>query len=196
MTIQPEHEGKSAAPDSEKPSDKKAADDNAPTSKAEPLRLKFNLVASYAMHGFAPVVAVLALIIAVIAVLGNKSSQAQISKADAKIASMNANLTASKSELAKLRAAISKEKAMQAVSHNKKNEDVTKIVQNVTQLQVKMKISPTLEAQLNQPASATAVTPSVASAAAATTAVSTGTDKKPGAKVQAIKESIEKFNKQ
>lgn len=195
MTSHPEHAEKSATPDSEKLSDQKPADDIAPTSKAGLSRLKLNLVANYAKRGFAPVVAVVALVIAVIAVIGNQSSQAQIRKADAKIASMSTSLSAYKGELAKLRAARSKEKAMQSEERKKQNEDETKIVQNVTRLQVKMKISPTLEEQLRQPASATAATSSVASAVAATTAVSADTGKKPDAKVQAIKESIEKFNK-
>jgi len=192
----PEHEGKSAAPDSGKSSDSKAADDSIHTSKAELVRSKLKLIANYAMRGFAPVVAVLALVIAVIAVIGNQSSKAQIGKDAARIDKMSASLLASKGELEKLKAAMAKEKAMQEEERKKQNERVTKIIQNATQLQVKMKITPTLEEQLLQAAIASAATPSVASAVAPVAAtVSTGADKRPGDKVQAIKDAIEKFNK-
>jgi len=207
MDRHPEHEEKSVASDRGKSSDSKAEDDSTPPSKAELVRLKLKLIANYAMRGFAPVVAVLALAIAMIAVTGNESSQALLSKVAARIDSMSASLSASKGELRKLKAATAQEKAMQEEERKKQDERVTKIIQNVTQLQEKMRIFPTLEEQLYQPASASDVTssavmpsavmPSVASAVAApaTKAVSTDTDKKPGIRTQGLKEAIEKFNK-
>lgn len=194
MTSHPEHEEKNEAPESGKSSDRKAADDSKTPSKADLVRLKLKLFAGYAVRGFAPVAAVLALAIAVIAFVGNQSSQALISKAAARIDSMNASLSASKSELEKLKATIKQEKAMQEEERKKQDERVTKIIQNVTKLQVKMKIFPTLEEQFVQPASASSVAPAVARNPS-TASASTGNNKKPNPQVQGLKEAIEKFNK-
>ncbi len=211
MANHPEHEEKSVASDSRKPSDGEASDDSAPSSKAG----RMSLIVKYAMHGFAPVLAVLALIIAAIAFTGNQSSQAQLSNAVAKIDSINSSLSASKGEVEKLKTALVQEKAQQEEERKKldaQDEQATKIILNVTHMQIKMKITPTLEEQLIQPASASAVNPSVVSAATpaapsavpaqtaipaapATASVSAGKDKKPSPQVQAIKNAIDTFNK-
>jgi len=209
MAKHPEHEEKNVASDSRKPSDGEASDDSTPSLKADGVRTKLKLIAKYAMHSFAPVLAVLALIIAVIAFTGNQSSQAQLSNAVARIDSINSSLSASKGEMEKLKGALVQEKAQQEEERKKldaQDEQATKIILNVTHMQIKMKITPTLEEQLMQPASASAVNPSVVSAATpaapaailaapATAAVSTGKDKKPSPQVQAIKNAIDTFNK-
>lgn len=168
------------------------------------MRLKLKFISNYVLDGFAPFVAVIALIVAVVAVNGNKSGQAQLSQSAAKIDSLSASLLASKAELEKLKVAISQQKYLHEGESNKQDERAMQIVQSVSKLQVKVKISPTLEEQLLQPASASAVTPLVANAASApvaavpvpaTAAISTGADKKPGAQVQILKQAINKFNK-
>lgn len=117
---------------------------------------------------------------------------------------MSASLLASRAELEKLKVAMAQQKSVHEAENNKQDERAAQIIQNVSKLQVKMKISPTLEEQLYQAASAAAVTPLVVNAAsvpvaavpvAATAGVSTGADKKPGAQVQILKEAINKFNK-
>jgi hypothetical protein len=196
MAKQPEHEEKNAAPDSKKPSDSEASDDSAPPSKVALVRLKLKLIANYAMRGFVPVLSMLALIFAVIAFVSNKSSQMQFNNAAAKIDSINASLSATKGELEKLKITIAQRKAAQENESRKQDEKLkqhdeklkqqdaqaTKIIQSVTKLQVKMKITPTLADQLNPPASAVA-------------AVSTVKEKKLTPQVQAIKDAIDKFNK-
>lgn len=159
MSKHPEHEEKHVASDSRKSSDSKAADSNTTPSEAALMRLKLRLIANYAMRGFAPAVAVLALVIAVVAIADNKSSQAQLAKAAARIDSLSENLSSSRSELEKLKAAIAQEKTMQ-------EERVTKIIQGVTQLQVITHISPTLEEELHQPARVSVATPPAANTAA------------------------------
>jgi len=159
MDKHPGHEEKHATPDSRKSSDNDA-DDSAKPSKADLARLKLRLIAHYAMLGFAPAVAVLALIIAVTAVTGKQSGQEQISKADAKIDSLNASLSASVNELEKLKAAIAQGKTIQ-------EDRTTKIIQSVTQLQLIVHVSPTLEDELRQSAQAPVASTAAAPAAEA-----------------------------
>lgn len=207
-------------PESEKESDDK--EENSSLSNAELFRklalLKLKLVASYAMDGFAPAVAVVAVIVSVVAMNGNKADQAQLKQNAASIESMKASLLASKAELEKFKGAMSQEKAIHEEERKKQDARMMQIIQSVSKLQVKMKISPTLEEQLHQPVSRSEVTPSVvavpavsitspaatstvsampgkAASAPAQANVSTGTDKKHGTQVQVLKEAIEKFNK-
>ena len=164
MTQPPEHEEKNTAPDSSRKSDSrpaddgraakdsKAAKDSPASSKISVLPLKLKLIADYAMRG-SPVLAVLALIFAVVAVVSNLSSQAQLSMTSSKLESVNASLSASKVELEKLKATITQDKTMQEEERKKQNEVVSEIIRNVTNLQIKMKVYPTLEEQLVQPTS-------------------------------------------
>ena len=193
-------------PEGEKESDGK--EENASLSNAQLFRklalLKLKLVVGYAMDGFAPAVAVVAVIVAVIAMNGNKADQTQLTRNAATIESMKASMLASKAEQEKLKGSLLQEKAMHEEERKKQNERMTQIIQSVSKLQVKMKISPTLEDQLRQPLIVSATTPAVAMPPAnpvilspkpATASVSTGNDKKPAAHMDALKESIEKFNK-
>jgi len=169
------------------------------------LRLKLKRYGGYILDGFAPFVAVAALVVAVIAVNSNKSSQAQLgllSQYAARLDSMNASLLASKDELEKLKATIAQEKTLQEAIHQKQDERVTQIIPSVSRLQIKMKISPTLEQQMHQasvavaPADASATTAAVNTAAEpAKAAAVASAEKKPGDRMQVLKESIEKFNK-
>ena len=204
MAKHPEQEAAIVSPDSPKSSDGKDTGDSTPPSK---VGAKLKLIANYAMRGFAPVVAILALIIAVLAFTGNKSSQVQLSNVVVKIDSINASLSASKGELEKLKAAMAQVKIMQEderkqqdEKNNHQDEQALKIIQNVSKMQVKMRISPTLEDQLRQPVIASAVgavpaTVAPAAAPVAKAAVPTGNDKKYSPQVQAIKDAIDKLNK-
>lgn len=177
-------------------------------SKAELIQMKLKIVAHYAMLGFAPALALVALIVAIVAVTGNRSSQAQFGDIAAKLESANANLAASRSELERLHITISQLKAQQEDGHKKQDELIEKIVRDVSKLQVKMKVSPTLEEQLHQPASAAAAAsvavpehappPAAGHVPLATPAPShapAASEKSSPQKLQGIKEAIEKFNK-
>lgn len=143
------------------------AGESTPPTNAELFRmlaiLKLKLVANYVLDGFPPVVAVIALIVAAMAMSDNKSTQAQLSKAIAKIDSLSASIqTASKGELDKINAAMAQEKLLHEEERKKQNEQAAQLIQSLSKLQVKMKISPTLEEQLRLPAAVSAVVPSAA----------------------------------
>ena len=193
--------------ENEKSGDRKTGEDEAPLPKAAVIRKKLMLVAGYMMDGFAPVVAVTALIVAVIAFNGNKSGQTLVGQFASRMDSVNANLTATKGELESLKAALIKDNAMQDEERKKLDERLSKIIQAISQLQVKAKVSPTLEEQLNQavakvaptPPSATSIVPAVTTIVpavpSAKTVVKTSPEKKTGEPATVLKEAIEKFNK-
>jgi hypothetical protein len=187
------------------------------------IRLKLQPIANYVLDGFPPVVAVIALIVAIIAVNDNKSNQAQLGKAVVKMDSMGANMQlASKGEMDKIKAAMAQEKLRYEEDQKKQNEQMAQIIRSVSKMQAKMKISPTLEEQMRQPVETSSVAPTavkelvlskaapVVAAPAALVpaaraqlpavkvqapAVPAGSAKKFSPQVQTIKESIEQFNK-
>jgi len=195
MSSHQEKGEKNASTDSRRPTDGRATEEVAEAPKLSPLRQKLTLVGHYIMLGLAPVISVCALGVAVLAVTGNQSGEEQLSKSMAKIDSLNVSLSTTKSELEKLKVAIVQEKGLQEEERKKQEERLAKIVQNVTPLQIKLKISPTLEEQLRQAAAASAVIPTAASSAVATSAVAATPEKKPIPQVQVMKEAIEKYNK-
>lgn len=174
---------------------------------------RLKTITHYAVLAFAPVVSVAALVVAMFAVTGNQSQpeRSQVSELIAKVDGLNASLTATKGELDSLKFAMSREKTMHGEERKKADELDAKIIQNVTRLQTKLKVAPTLEDQWREAASAPAVAPVVASAVSAPAAVpaaaTAGTDKKPAAaavskgtektpvQAKALKDAIEKFNK-
>lgn len=188
MTAQQEHhDATQAAPDSAAP------------AKADLLRAKLKLAGHYAMLGLAPLVAVIALVVAVIAMTDNQASLEQLNKATARIDSLNSSLAASRNELDKLKLAAAKESALQKEELAKHDERMLKIIQNITPLQTKLKISPTLEEQLRQAASAVVAASSVPHAASAVAsapvAAPASAENKISPRVQAMKDAIEKYNK-
>lgn len=122
-------------------------------------RLKLKTIGNYILDGFPPFVAVIALLVAVYALNRHDASQAKLNDAVSTINSLNASLSLSKGELEKFKAAIAQEAATKLVENNKHNEQLEKTIQSVSKLQVKMKVSPTLEEQLKHDAAASAVMP-------------------------------------
>lgn len=171
--------------------DRKTVEDEAPLSKGALIRKKLMLVAGYMMDGFAPVVAVIALIVAVMAFNGNKSGQTIAGQSSSRLEIMSVSLTTTKGELEKLKATLLKDKAMQDEERKKLDERLAKTIQAISQLQAKAKVSPTLEEQLSQPGVKAAVTNSSTSTVTAASAP----EKKTGEQVKVLKDAIEKFNK-
>ena len=202
MSSHPEKE-KSASVDSKHTSDRRGEEEVAEPAKVSPLKQKLTLVGHYAMLGLAPVLSVCALVIAVVAVTGNQSGEEQLSKAIAKTESLNAGLAATKSELDKLKLSIAQDKAQQEEERKKHEDQFTRIIQNITPLQVKLKISPTLEDQLRQAVSGTSVAPAGPSSVqaanpsvpAASPAPTAAANKSSLPQVKAMKDAIEKYNK-
>lgn len=165
METNPEHENKSETY-------KDDAGKNFKASKADKVSQKLNLIAGYVLDGFAPVVAALALILVVMNFQSAQSSYVQTSQANAKLEKLSAELAVSKSELEKLKNLMMQEKLNKEKDFKIQEERTNKVTQNVSQLQIKMKISPTLEEQLHP------VSPLATSAALPPVVVSTGTSKK------------------
>lgn len=145
--------------------DRDAEDDNVPPTEFD-IRAKLKHVAHYAMLGFAPVVSMLALGVALFA-SGNHSDPAQLDNLKSNIEILNLSLLATRSELDNLKFSVSREKSQQGGERKKKEEIDAKIVRNVTRLQEKLKIFPTLEEQLRAAAKAAAVASQVVTPASA-----------------------------
>lgn len=171
-------------------------DEGAP-SKADLLSLKLKEIASYIAIGFAPIAAAAALALAVIAIIVTQSAQTQSGDATTKLEKLNASLNANRIELEKLKAELAQSKAMNDEAHKQQAEQTEKLVQAISQLQAKLKVSPTLQEQMLHPASAPVVPAASAAPPPVTAAPTTPpADKKSSAQIQALKQALEKFNKQ
>jgi exosome complex RNA-binding protein Rrp42 (RNase PH superfamily) len=169
------------------------------------LRTKGKLVSDLVLDGFAPVAAVAALIVAVMAFNGNQSSHAQAAKVLAQMEILKANLLANKNELAKLGAELTLQ--LNNAEERNKKLDVQKqqIIQSVSTLQKKMKISPTLEESMPvtintvavQPLNNLVATAKVTPAAPAPVKAMAGAEHvtKPADRIEVLKDAINKFNK-
>jgi outer membrane murein-binding lipoprotein Lpp len=192
-------------------------DEGSSPSKADLLRAKLKVVAHYAMIGFAPFVSVVALVVGVIAMVNGTSQadRAKLQELTAKVDGLNASLLATKNDLEALKLNQTREKNLHAEERKKLDEQDAMIIQSVTHLQVKLKVSPTLEMQLREAASApVAAAPSSAASAPVAAPALPAAAKKPAAtapeskskpeassqkaspQVKALRDAIEKFNKQ
>lgn len=167
MSMEPAQEGAAS-------SESSATDTDKLPTNAQLLRMlvmmKLKLIASYVLDGFAPVVAVIAVIVAVMAINGNKAGHAELAQNTAKIASLSESLLAAKAEVEKLKALIAQEKLLKEEERKKRDEELAKIIQGVSKLQTKLKITPTLEEQFRQPVAALTAPPPVVAAMPATLA--------------------------
>lgn len=203
---------------------REAEEDDSPPSKAELARARLKIIARYAMIGFAPVVSSAALIIGVIAISNtqSQSDRTKFSELESRIDSLSANLSETKSELENLKFTQSREKTMRGEEYKKLDAQGAKVIQSVTLLQTKLKVSPTIEEQLRAPASSPLPAPVGAASAPAVAPILPAANKtqavtseqavakkpvvatapKPKAadnapdQVKALREAIEKFNKQ
>ncbi len=169
------------------------------------LRTKGRLVSNFVLDGFAPVAAAAALIVAVMSYNANESGHVQADKIVDKMEVLNANLRAFKIELAKLRA----DMALQQIKADERNkildEQKLQIIQSVSKLQKKIKISPTLEESMQVTVNSVAVQPlnnlvaaakvTPAGAAPAIEMAVTEPEKKPADRINVLKDAINKFNK-
>ena len=214
---------------------RKTEEEDTASLKSDLVRARLGLVIHYAFLGFVPVVSVVALIVAVIALTGNQSNKAQLGEIAAQVKSMSDNVSETKTDIDIFKVPLAHEKAMLGEERKKQSEREMKIVKDVTQLQIKLKVSPTLEEQLREPAPVpvalppvpsvpvvlpasspavtSTVTPSVApvivktdtqSVPVSKPATPKSTTQKPAptptaaekaTKAQALKETIENFNK-
>jgi hypothetical protein len=150
--------------------DSDADNDDTPAPKGD-VQEKLKLVIHYAMLGFAPVVAIVALGIALFAT-GNHADRTQSSDFKSRLDGLDASLMASRAELDNLKFTTSREKSLRGDEHKKMDELDERIIQNVTRLQTKLKISPTLEEQLRIASDSQKVAPPVVAAIPAPVAAS------------------------
>jgi hypothetical protein len=188
MARQPEHE------DTAK--DRKDDEAKAPAPKASRLKTWASKGGQYIAEGFAPVVSLVALVTAVIAVTGNQAAQTQLKEGLAKVNGMNAGLLTIRSDLEKLKMTLAQEKSLQDGERKKLDDSLAKIIQGLNRVQVKLKVSPTVEEQLRLSGSTSAVTPDPASAKAPVPVVAASPEKQRDPQVKAIKDAIKDYNKQ
>ncbi|MDO8926781.1 MAG: hypothetical protein Q7U94_07730 [Sideroxyarcus sp.] len=111
------------------------------------LRARLKVIAHYALLT-APVVALLALALAIAALVLGRSAPPQADDSGARIESLGASLTETKNELESLKFTLARERSQRAEERKKAEERETAIVQHVSRLQTKLKVAPTLEEQL------------------------------------------------
>lgn len=144
MADHQEEEAKPGASDGKKPVAGKASAEGGASSKSQAMQMKLKKVLGYAVMGFAPVVALTALGIAVSVLLGNQSAHTQLHNDAVAIERLNSALAVSKIELERLKVAAAKESAAQNEKLKQQDGELMKLTQSIIPLQIKLKISPTL----------------------------------------------------
>ncbi len=192
--------------DADKQTGKDAPEEAASASSGAGWQARLREVGDIVAHNAAIILAILAVTISFVSIYGLKTSQASLAEATSKVNDLATRLASSKLAFERYQAAVVKEQSAQEEERKKLDEVLKQIIQSVSQQQVKMKISPTLEEVLRagaaaQPGSAVAATtPTTPTAATAVVA-----EKKPlpatepaakplSPQVQTIKDAIKKFN--
>lgn len=199
-------------------------EDTAEPAEGASLRERLKAVAHYALLT-APVVALLALALAIAALVLGRSAPPQADDSGVRIESLSASLTETKNELESLKFTLARERSQRAEERKKAEDREAAIIRHVSRLQTKLKVAPTLEEQLKAtpraPAPAASGVPSAETAAHAATntpavteaksavapaaaAAPATAEKKPApattektsAQLKALKDAIDKFNKQ
>lgn len=167
------------------------------------LKVAGSLAGKYA----ALAVALLALVLAYLAGTREAVAPNQLNDANAKIADLGARLAAANDEIAKLQFIHLQEKSGREELRRKQDEMNRKVVESVSRLQTKMKISPTLDEALRReeqaaqaaaasaPAAAEPVAKAPAPAATPAPIPAPAPHAKQGTQAQSIKDAIEKFNR-
>lgn len=148
--------------------DSKDEGEEAVASKGDLIRAKLGLAGHYVLLAFAPAVAVAALIFAVLAYHGSQANRARLTETNSRIDSLNATQSEPKGETDIFQVSLAREKALLAEERKKQVEKDAKIISSVTQLQIKLKVSPTLDEQMKDDTKAPeAATPVASSPVAA-----------------------------
>gem|GEM_PF-6765181 len=111
------------------------------------LRARLKVIAHYALLT-APVVALLALALAIAALVLGRSASPQADDSKTRIESLSASLTETKNELESLKFTLARERSQRAEERKQAEEHEAAIIQHVSRLQAKLKVAPTLEEQL------------------------------------------------
>jgi hypothetical protein len=135
--------------------------EEAVASKGDLIRAKLGLIGHYLLLALAPTIALVALIFAVLAYTGSQSNRARLNEINTRIDNIKSIQSEPKGETDIFQVSLAREKALLAEERKKQIEKDAKIISNVTQLQVKLKVSPTLDEQLIDDAKAPVVAASV-----------------------------------
>jgi len=166
MTIShPEHAGKSAPHENKRPSDEEKEAGDTP-SKSDQMKTKLKAAGHYALLGIGPLVAIIAVVVAVLALNGNHASREELAQTSAKLEEMTTSLAGIKNDIDKLKLASMKDKSMANEELSKHSEQLDALIRNLTPIQTKLKISPTVEEQLRPHVSEPVVAPASATVAA------------------------------
>lgn len=133
----------------------------APTGK-DAAKQKLKRILVIVVSGLSPVLALFAIGVAVYALSGSRTERTQTEKYASAIEATNAGLAASRQELDKLKlsaAALARENAELTDKLKKQEALLARVVQNITPVQARLKMAPTLESQLQQLASGVASVP-------------------------------------
>lgn len=130
-----------------------------PSANAGQLRARLALVGHYALLGLAPVLSAVALIFALLAYTGNQSNRTQLNEISARLDGISTSHSESKGETDIFQVSLAREKALLAEERKKQVDKDAKIISSVTQLQNKLKVSPTLEEQMKEAAKASSPRP-------------------------------------
>lgn len=155
----------------------------------------------YIVTGVAAFIAVGALGTAIFALNSNRAMQEQLDTNKSNIRKIANVLNEARVEVKRLNIALAQEKAATRQARAKHEELMTKVVQNLSPLQTRLKIHPTLEEQLRQAeaaASAPAATSTLAPTrpAEAKPAAPHNAEPKHSPEVNSMLKAIKEFNKQ
>jgi hypothetical protein len=157
-------------------------EDAAVPAEGVPLRERLKVLAHYALLT-APVVALLALALAIVALVLGRSAPPQADDSSARIESLSTNLTETKNELESLKFTLARERSQRAEERKRAEEREAAIIRHVSRLQTKLKVAPTLEEQLKEAprahAPAASGVPPAETAAHAATSTPAVTEAKP-----------------
>ncbi|MFA6014404.1 MAG: hypothetical protein WC742_05005 [Gallionellaceae bacterium] len=128
-------------------------------SKLDALRVKLKVLTHYLGLGFVPGIAVFGVVLGSWALIQNSANKHRIESDAAVIEELRTTLAMSRKEFDRLKTVVHKEKTVHGEKLKKHEERIAKIVENLTPIQVKLRISPTLEQQLNPPEAVSIVPP-------------------------------------
>ena len=158
-------------------------DSDAPDSAASPFT-----VMHYLLMGAGAFLGIVALMFAVIMMIRIPAMQTRVADAAAKVHKLEADLTSSRIEMKKLKDALKQEHTARMQAAQRHAAMSAQIVSDVSQIQTRLKIHPTLEQKISLSGSASAV-PGTAPMAG-----STANGKQPADQAKAMLNAIKKFN--
>lgn len=118
---------------------------------------KLKKLAHILMPGLAPALAVAALLLALVAMIQNRADPVLVGQQAARIESMNASLSTARSDVESLKLILARDRSLRTEERKRFEERQLIVVQNISSLQSRLKVAPTLSEQLKKLETAPAV---------------------------------------